>query len=406
MRWACLVASPPEPVLSGSTALASKPSATALLQTDIEVDPLEAGWKWVDLDYFDEKGEGEWTVADAASGQHCVVIKSGGWQSPVFPVVPFQYYELCFRAKGNSGGYWAAQFCDQNDEPLTADHYSGIDASEDWEANRFCFNAKADACSATIMFRNLKPDPMCIAEPEVRAIESADVADWVDSVYATIPPVEFAPPAQRWEFIPRTMTKLREGDPVTIVMLGDSIMNDVGNSAYPVLIERAYPGARVNLVTSVGGSKGCAYFAEEDRLEQYVFAYRPDLLMVGGISHGFNPEPYRTLIRAVRARSDLEIMVLTDTICPLQHSEQAYLDRSGRPKDKALEDIASFRNRLAHVAREEGCEFLDLRTPWEDYLAECGRPLEWFMRDRVHANVRGVQVAGRMMARYFTPTPV
>jgi len=40
---------------------------------------------------------------------------------------------------------------------------------------------------------------------------------------------------------------------------------------------------------------------------------------------------------------------------------------------------------------------------WEDYLAGCGRPLNWYQRDFVHANSRGKQILGRIMERFFTP---
>ncbi len=60
---------------------------------------------------------------------------------------------------------------------------------------------------------------------------------------------------------------------------------------------------------------------------------------------------------------------------------------------------------LRQRTREMKPGFLDMFGPWGKYVRESGRELAWFKRDPVHANGRGEQVLGRVLAEYLTPKP-
>jgi len=104
---------------------------------------------------------------------------------------------------------------------------------------------------------------------DVRDIEIAPVNDhwarhWGDNLYATLPPVTFTPTTDRHRLIPGTLTRLYAGETVRVVMLGDSISQDTCNSYFDIFVEPDYPGADLQLVPSVDGSKGCWYYIDDN----------------------------------------------------------------------------------------------------------------------------------------------
>jgi hypothetical protein len=83
--------------------------------------------------------------------------------------------------------------------------------------------------------------------------------------------------------------------------------------------------------------------------------------------------------------------------------EAGFAENCGMPVDEACRIIEGYPSRLAAMAGEEKVELLDLRTAWDAYVLASPRPQVWFMRDVVHANVRGKSVLGRILLRYFEP---
>jgi hypothetical protein len=183
-----------------------------------------------------------------------------------------------------------------------------------------------------------------------------------------------------------------------IVLLGDSIANDTGCSLFETLLQHRFPHTRLEVVNSTRGVTSCIWYQQEDRVGPYVIQFHPDLLIIAGISHGYDSEAIRSVIRQVRARSNPEIMVLSDVITPQSMMEESFVRDSGLPKDDALEKIRSYPERLLQMTREEKVAFLDLRTPWNAYIQASPHPQDWFMRDAIHASSRGKQVVGHMLA--------
>jgi len=158
------------------------------------------------------------------------------------------------------------------------------------------------------------------------------------------------------------------------------------------------------VITSVRGGTGCQYYQDENRVEDYVLRYRPDLLIIAGISHGYDVEAVRRVIRQVKARSDCEILVLTGAITPRQLPEQGHLHGSARKSlGEKLDDVARFAHRIGRMANEEKVDFFDIRAAWDRYMVHSCQTHEWFLRDPIHANSRGKQVVGRLLAEYFMP---
>ena len=215
-----------------------------------------------------------------------------------------------------------------------------------------------------------------------------------DAVYATMSPISYDPPKDRWKHIPKTMEKLKNGGSLRIVMLGDSIIGDTSSSQFHLVLQREYPECKIERILSNRSSTGCRWYKEENRVEQYVLRYEPDLLIIGGISNG-DAESVRTVVHQVREKQSPEIVLMTPVFGTAD---------TGHLKNWTFEPDAEkfpFRAELQQIAEEEGCEFIDLTGITWQYILNSGKCYGWFMRDYVHANERGFQVIGRPLVRYF-----
>ena len=202
------------------------------------------------------------------------MVRQGWWQTPPLAVEPFHYYRLKFSLKTECQAYWAVAFLDDKGQELAADVYDGIDASPDWQSSTFCFRAHALAKHVRIRFQP-NGQPLLVKNILVEQVVAGDVAAWADEVAAGNPLLRYEAPANRCERLPKTMKTLREGGKLRIVMLGDSICNDTSNSLYETLLMRAYPKARIEVVTSVRGGTGCQFYKDPPHVQEYVLRFQP-----------------------------------------------------------------------------------------------------------------------------------
>jgi len=377
-------------------------SDAPLLRADFETPPQEAGWV---AHPAKEGGEPPWwTDAEAHAGTHCLAAAEGWWESPTWPVAPGDYTRVRVHsrldAEADGDGLWGIVFFDREGRPLEADHHSGFDPSTQWSETVGCVRAKARATHAALRLHGREGVTTFFDDVEVRPASRQEAAAWADAVYATIPPVGFAPPPDRWALLPRTAGVVRSGGTLRMVLLGDSIANDTGNSAFDVLVERANPGAKVELVTSVRGGTGCWYYRDANGVEHYVLRHKPDLLLIGGISHRNDMGAIRSVVEQVRRRMTPDILLLTGAFGRDQDPREL-------PDWELAPDPAGtgYRSQLLNLAKVLRTGFFDLRGAWGEYLLGCGQPLARFMRDPVHANARGGQILARVLERYFTLPP-
>lgn len=371
-----------------------------LLSADFESDPRKAGWTVGG--YPHQKPTGEWTDKTSVSGTRALRADEGWWGSPRLKVEPLQHYRLTFSATVEGKGYWWVAFFDAEGELLPSDHYSSIYPSDEWQSYEFCFRARHDSVGAEVRFRAIAA-PLFVDDVAVETISRADVAKWADRMYGQIPPVELRDVPRPGRLLARSMAKLREGKPLRVVMLGDSIINDIGNTGWDVLVERAYPGAKIELIHAVRGGTGCPYYREENRVKPYVLDHKPALLIIGGISNGHDPESIRDVIRQVRAKSDPDILVLSGAVSTWDDL-MVYIAKWPKEKQQAFIQAArNYRPGLERMAREEKVEYFDLRAHWDAYVAKIRKHPEWLRRDRPHCNTRGRMVIARLMATYFSP---
>lgn len=218
----------------------------------------------------------------------------------------------------------------------------------------------------------------------------------IDAIYAAMDPITYRPPANRFANIPKTMSKLRDGGELRMVLLGDSIMGNTTSSSFELLLMRDYPKCKIVKIASLRSSTGCKYYREENRVQDYVLRHNPDLLVIGGISNGGDAEAVRSVIQQVRAKKpDTEVLLLTPVFGALK-------DEHIRTFTREIDTTTSnFRFNMQKVAAEEKCAFFDMTSPWWTTIQDSGKTYGWFKGDAVHGNARGCQIIGRLLEFWF-----
>ena len=218
----------------------------------------------------------------------------------------------------------------------------------------------------------------------------------IDAIYAGMDPVVYQPSTNRFAQIPKTMSKLREGGELRMVLLGDSIMGNTSSSSFELLLMRDYSKCKLVKIASLRSSTGCKYYRENNRVQDYVLKHHPDLLVIGGISNGDDAEAVRSVIQQVRAKQPgTEVLLLTPVFGSIR-------DERIRTFTREVDTTTSnFRFKMQKVAAEEKCAFFDMTGPWWAYIQASGKTPGWFMGDAVHANERGCQIIGRLLELWF-----
>ncbi|QPN69364.1 VCBS domain-containing protein [Synechococcus sp. CBW1108] len=281
-----------------------------------------------------------------------------------------------------------------------------------------------------IRFVPIGSQPFYIDDVVLRETTLDEVAQWADTFYDHMPAkLDYDPNNSRWDRIPETINKLQNGEPLRIVMLGDSVQQDTANSPFEAFLQRAYPNSQVELIGSTRGGTGVSFY--QDHVEEYVTRYSPDLLMIGGISNGDNLDAYQSLIDKVRAH-DLENGHTTEIILQTRAWSPSgifyppppyfFLRQDMRELDQ-LDDLGNhdlstddFRVALLNFAADNDVEYLDMTGIVAEFIfgpateagigattSTAGDPYSYWMRDWVHTNDYGKQILGRILESYFAP---
>ena len=179
--------------------------------------------------------------------------------------------------------------------------------------------AQEGVAEAEVFFQSPKGCTVRDVKLEPATVEEA--AKWCDSVYAKLPPLNFAPKGNPLALAPKTLDALKTGKPWRILMLGDSIMQDTFHSQFHALVKRAYPKSEVTWLVSVRGSTGCWYYCEPENFKKYVADYKPDCVFIGGISGWIHPEmplnggpAIESVAKRINSELGAEVVVMTPTL--------------------------------------------------------------------------------------------
>jgi hypothetical protein len=218
----------------------------------------------------------------------------------------------------------------------------------------------------------------------------------IEKIQSEMPSGEFTPPPTDWRYLPRTRRVLREGGDLHILGLGDSIVNDTFRSGWLAALAAAYPKANICGTVYVRGGGGCHHYRLEDRIQKYLVPREPDLVFIGGISQGRDYEAIRDVIGQMRdALPEVEILLATGTFGttdPRRPDLLAVAHHSGS---------SDYGAELKKIAGELHCGYLDMTTPWAEYIRSTDLHPHRFYRDRVHANEWGEQILSKILLSFF-----
>jgi len=219
----------------------------------------------------------------------------------------------------------------------------------------------------------------------------------IAAIQAKMPKGRFTPVPSDWTHLVRTRRQLTQGGDLHVLALGDSIVNDTMRSAWLAKLAEAYPRVRLRGTVYVRGGGGCQHYREESRVAKHILPRKPDLVVIGGISQK-DIAGIREVIHQVRAGLPRCEFLLTTgvfgTADPRAAEELAKARHSGTgPYGQALQALA----------KEERCAYLDMTTPWAEYIRSTGLHPHVFYRDRVHANPMGEQILSKILMAFFKP---
>ena len=165
----------------------------------------------------------------------------------------------------------------------------------------------------------------------------------------------------------------------------------------------------------------------KDHVAQYILAYQPDLLVIGGISNEDNMTNFQSVVDQVRADDaargrTTEMLLLSRQWSPNNTSGNSYFLS---PTMRELDPIATnnvsipndYRGRLLTFCTSNQLEFLDMTGISSEFIYgpattaglgppnANGAPYSYWMRDWVHANDRAKIILGRILEAYFAPQP-
>lgn len=363
----------------------------------------KSGWKYV-------AGEEEGKIVYVPFEGY-YASKGGRIESPRFALdkKPGEnaWYRLSFAAKSETDGFWWVDFFDRDDKNVN-DVNSRLYASEDWREYEVMVPDMPDATQAVIAFISKKG--AFVRDVKMERVPPGAVAEWCDRRYADLPRLDLSRLEAEWWRLPKTCAALREGRPLKIVFLGDSIMNDAYCGNLTAMIKREFPKCDFTFIPSLRGCTGCWYYRDAANFENYVARHKPDLVVIGGISNTQKAGDYGL----VEAEDDVATTVIR---CQLIGAEAivctpppSYEFRQGTWKSPfdGVGQLAEakapfwFRNGyLRRAAARTGVPFWDVTSAPCDAIARSGKPLLWFKRDICHNDDRGKQLIARTMAAYF-----
>ncbi len=355
--------------------------AGVVVSADFSTHPAPLGWTH---GYFDIWGQNvRWEKRE--DNGRCLSIRDGRAYSPRFTVKEHQRYRLTFTARGVSGPLWGIYFYDRKGELLAYDHYSGMELSEVWQTQAYYFTTKFPAVSAKLLFVNDGREPVLIDDITIETVTMAEYVAAVTAMEAALPP---AADAER--LLPRTRGKLARGDAVRIVVLGDSIGNDLSNAPLDALLARVYPKAQIERRFTGRGSTGYDIFQRS--VDVTVVKHQPDLVVLLSITNRLDeemPVALEKIITDIRAALPAtEILLATphvDQFSPRHHPGSAQ------------------REIVRALATKYTLPMVDLLAAWQNYRADTGQPQDWLLRDVVHMNERGRLVSATAVAAWLLP---
>lgn len=365
----------------------------------------ESGWRCI-------KGCADGAVYIPFEGYY--ESKGGRIESPVFELdkgsAENAWYELSFEAKSSVDGYWWVDLFDSDGSPVP-DINSRLYISEGWKEYREVISVQSAAVKAQIAFVTTRG--ISARNVALRRITVQEAAEWCRSLYAQLPEVDLEVADDSWACLPLSRELIANGEPIHVLLLGDSIVNDTWCGNVSALVCERFPNVRMSL--SVRGSTGCNYYRAPDHFAEYVLRHKPDMVLVGGISNGRDNADFSTAEEDLTAviglsrNAGIEVGIMSPppsyefrkTAEETSWDENIIIEKydSAAGKTRRWQPLRCDYQRAA--AAKTGTAYFDLTRAPCDAILRSGKPLGWFKRDIAHNDNRGKQLIAQRLAAYF-----
>jgi lysophospholipase L1-like esterase len=219
----------------------------------------------------------------------------------------------------------------------------------------------------------------------------------IEKIQAEMPKGEFTPLPRDWKYLSRTRRILSDGGDFRLLALGDSIVNDTMRSGWVAQLGAAYPKARIEARVYVRGGGGCQHYRESDRIATNVVPWKPDLVFIGGISQKDIASIREVVHQLRKGLPQVEILLATGTFGTADPRDPDALGKASHS------GTGAWGRDLKQLAAEEHCAYLDMTTPWAEYIRSSKMHPHMFYRDVVHANEYGEQILARILMSFWTP---
>ena len=121
----------------------------------------------------------------------------------------------------------------------------------------------------------------------------------------------------------------------------------------------------------------------------------PNLVLIGGISQK-DIESIRDVIHQLRANlPEIEILLFTGAFGTTDPRDPEALSKA------TYSGSGAYGLALKKLASEAKCAYLDLTSPWAEYIRSAKVHPHLFYRDAVHANEFGEQILAKIMLAFF-----
>ena len=342
--------------------------------------------------------------------------KGGRMQSPIIKLDKKSgesaYYSLTFKAKTNEQCYWWVDFFDADGKPLPDTNSAVYPGKAQADYDQMLY-IQSSAASIQLAFQS--KGGVAVSDIVVKKVPVGNAAQWNDALYTGLPSLNFSPSSDSFALLPKTAAALKNGKPWKVVMLGDSIMNDSYNSVFQALVKRDFPKSNLDFIISVRGSTGCWFYQDPKSFTEYVTRYKPDLLMIVGISNLIKdkdniPAGMLKIENVIKQAKELgcEVVLLSPPHSVDWRRYDLKNESANLPVMKWSEDTLDQgkERRLIwspYEALAKKCDiaFWNMTVPTADYVAISGKPHDFFNRDYIHNNDRGKQMIGRVLQKYF-----
>ncbi len=403
--------------------------------TDFEVNPCMAGWTVI--------GGGEWVDIDRVSGRRSIQVHGGRWVSRTVAIEPLSWYRVRFLSRSADGpvsdsetasGLCRVTFVRNGSGEALSKSECEVPNAAQWVKSDFRFRAQPLVCgdgefkasAVRIEFEANEGRQFLVDDVSLEKIAASEVVEWSDKIYATLPAkIQYQGKDTRWLRLRRTIEKLNSHQTVRVILVGGEAVKDLADGPIDLLLERLYPGSRVELISVSSNPTQFGMLGGSD-VKRGV-GLNADLFIV---TAGQNDEPregLEALVEEVRAnnaagRTDTEILLVTRwSHSGMKLGEVLQLNSGMRELDqdagKNGGGVDDYRTRLMRFAAANGIEFLDAAGIMSEFIFgpaavaklglptnSDGVPYNYLGRDWLHSEAGRRQIIARIFEAYFAPS--